>query len=316
MIGNIYQAQAAEPGRQEAILELARRVIIRWADQADLVVVGGDWNASTRPRVGYVGSQVTRGADARLQEWYLREDLTCAAPEHATWQSVNESRHAVLDCFFWRSKSDGPSIRGAEAFLSTDPRLDHDIVRVTVDGGNIGPMPSLETLCTPVRLKMQKFSGKVLEYQTAVTRRLSQPDSASESDSFREWERVKRIALDCAKAVFGTTGGRLPRIIPHRSQEERRLKARLTLLRVVRRELYALKNSLVATTTRAIRRVWDMGLYPQPANVGVLKGLWLPEHQVWTESWLRMLRRQSAETVEAWHCFAGRNLLRRWKERG
>ena len=60
LIGNIYQAQAAEPGRQEAILELARRVIIRWADQADLVVVGGDWNASTRPRVGYVGSQVTR----------------------------------------------------------------------------------------------------------------------------------------------------------------------------------------------------------------------------------------------------------------
>jgi hypothetical protein len=46
-------------------------------------------------------------------------------------------------------------------------------------------------------------------------------------------------------------------MIPHRSQEarERRLKARLTLLRVVRRELYALKNSLVATPTRAIRRV-------------------------------------------------------------
>ena len=171
-----------KPGRQEAILELVRRVISRWADQADLVAVGGDWNASTRSRVGYVGSQATRGADARLQEWCRREDLTCAAPEHATWQSVNESRHAILDCFFWRSKSDGPSIRGAEAFLSADPRLDHDIVRVTVDGGNIGPMPSLETLRvkTPVLLKMQKFSGKVLEYQTAVTQRLSQSDSASE----------------------------------------------------------------------------------------------------------------------------------------
>jgi hypothetical protein len=110
------------------------------------------------------------------------------------------------------------------------------------------------------------------------TQRLSQPDLASELDSFREWERVKRIALD--PAVLGITGGRLSRIIPHRSQEERRLKARLTLLRVVRRELYALKNSLVATPTRAIHRVWDMGLYPQPASVAVLKGLWLPEHQV------------------------------------
>ncbi len=144
------------------------------------MVVGGDWNASTRPRVEYVVSQVTRGADTRLHAGMVQADLTCAAPEHATWQSVNESRHAILDCFYWRSKSDGPSIRGAEAFLSADPRLDHDIVRVTVDGGNIGPMPSLETLRTPVRLKMQKFSGKVLEYQTAVTQRLSQPHSVSE----------------------------------------------------------------------------------------------------------------------------------------
>jgi hypothetical protein len=59
----------------------------------------------------------------------------------------------------------------------------------------------------------------------------------------------------------------------------------------VRRELYALKNGLVTTFTMAMRRVWDMGLYPQSASVAVLKGLWLPEHQAWTESWLRMLRR-------------------------
>ncbi len=31
-----------------------------------------------------------------------------------------------------------------------------------------------------------------------------------------------------------------------------------------------------------------MGLYPQPASVAVLKGLWLPEHQAWTESWALM----------------------------
>jgi hypothetical protein len=100
--------------------------------------------------------------------------------------------------------------------------------------------------------------------------------------------------------VLGTTGGRLARIIPHSSQEEQRLKARLTLLRLVRRELYALKNSLVMTPTRSMHRVWDIGLYPQPASVAVLKGLWLHEHQTLTESWLRMLRSQSAETVEAW----------------
>ncbi len=116
--------------------------------------------------------------------------------------------------------------------------------------------------------------------------------------------------------VFGTTGGRLPRIIPHRSQEQRRLKARLTLLRVVQRELYALKNSLVATTTRAIRRAWDAGLYPQPANVGVLKGLWLPEHQVWTESWLGCSGAKQQKQGKRGSSFVEMNLLRRWKERG
>ena len=82
-------------------------------------------------------------------------------------------------------------------------------------------------------------------------------------------------------AVLGTSGGRLSRIIPHRSREERRLKARLTFLRVVQRELYAFKNCMpvVVTPTRAMRRVWDMGLYPQPDNITVLNGLWLPEHQ-------------------------------------
>ena len=184
-----------------------------------------------------MGSQTTRGADARLQVWYkyrledLSSRVSCAAPAHATWQSVYESRHAVLDCFFWRSKSDGLSIWGVEAFLSADPRLDHDIVQVsiTVDGGNIGPMPALEALWAPVRLKMRKFLQKVLEYQATVDQQLSRQDSAREQEPFQEWERVKQIALDCASAVLGTTGGKLSRIIPQRSQEERQLKARLTL---------------------------------------------------------------------------------------
>jgi hypothetical protein len=103
-------------------------------------------------------------------------------------------------------KSSLLSIQGAEAFLSADPRLDHDIVvRVTVDSGNIGRMPT----STPVRHKIHTFSQKLLEYQTAVTQWLSQPDSASESDSFQEREPVKRMALDCAQAVLGTSGERL-----------------------------------------------------------------------------------------------------------
>ncbi len=52
------------------MLELVVRVVDRWSTRTDLVVVGGDFNASCWPRVGYVDAKVTRTADVRLHEWY------------------------------------------------------------------------------------------------------------------------------------------------------------------------------------------------------------------------------------------------------
>jgi hypothetical protein len=76
------------------------------------------------------------------------------APLHATWQSINESRCAVLDCFFWQSRTGKTTLQDAKGFLSPDPRLDHDPVRVCVACDTIGPMPPLEALRAPERLKM------------------------------------------------------------------------------------------------------------------------------------------------------------------
>ncbi len=134
LLGNVYQLQAAQPEQQEALLKLTGRVIERWSDHADLVMIGGDFNASCRVRVGYVASEATRGADARLLEWCGRAGLACVAPMHATWQSVNDSRYAVLDSFFWRSKMEQLSITCAESFRPPDPRLDHEVAVVSVSG--------------------------------------------------------------------------------------------------------------------------------------------------------------------------------------
>ena len=300
LLGNLYQFQASQPAQQKAMLGLVERVLDRWTDGTDLVVIGGDFNASCRPRAGYADSEVTRGADARLLEWCQRAGLTCAAPLHATWQSINESRYAVLDCFLWRSRTGQASLRDAEAFLSPDPRLDHDPVRVCVSCDTIGTMPPLEALRAPVRLKMRGWGAKRSEWQEAVTRSLSM--TVPEEDRFAELERMKRIALDCARTVLGTTGGRLLRIIPHHSKEARRLKARLNLLRVVRREIHARReqSGRLVPPSRAMRRAWDAGLYPQPAEFRTLTALWHSQNQVWTENWLRMLRRQSAVTNEEW----------------
>jgi hypothetical protein len=57
-------------------------------------------------------------------------------------------------------------------------------------------------------------------------------DSVAEHDSargglFAELERIKRVTLDCARTVLGTTGARLLHTIQHNLKEARRLKARL-----------------------------------------------------------------------------------------
>ena len=311
LLGNLYQYQASQPAKQKAMLELVGRVVDRWSTGTDLVVVGGDFNASCRPRVGYVDAEVTRTADVRLHEWYQQVGLTCMAPPHATWQSINESRCAVLDCFFWQSRTGKATLQNAEGFLSPDPRLDHDPVRVCVACDTIGPMPPLEALRVPERLKMREWREKRNAWQEAVTQSLSMSArEAPDGDRFAELEKIKRVALDCARTVLGTTGGRILRIIPHHSQEARRLKARLSLLRVVRREIHARKeqNGQPGSPSRAMRRVWDAGLYPQPAEFRTLTALWHPQNQVWTEDWLRMLRRQSAITNEEWQDLRRREL--------
>ena len=67
-------------------------------------------------------------ADARLMSWSVANGLAC---------------EAVLDAFFWKSKSGKPSISNTEAFQSSDPTLDHAAVRVILREEQIGDMPPL-----------------------------------------------------------------------------------------------------------------------------------------------------------------------------
>jgi hypothetical protein len=48
---------------------------------------------------------------------------------------------------------------------------------------------------------MRSWAQKKADWQEAVARSLSL--SAEEANIFRELERVKRIALDCARSVLG-----------------------------------------------------------------------------------------------------------------
>ena len=86
------------------------------------MVVGGDFNATACPRYSYSGLSHILVADERLIEWSARSGLTCVAPREATWLSMDESRPAVLDCFFWRSKSGLSCLEELVALEAADSR--------------------------------------------------------------------------------------------------------------------------------------------------------------------------------------------------
>ena len=296
---NVYQYQADQPEQQAALLSLITSVVERWGSQAEHIIAGGDWNASLRPRVGYSERTLTARADARLLAWSATAGLTCEAPSEPTWASASDSRRAVLDCFFWKSRSGQASVSHAEAFVSGDPTLDHCGVKVLLRDTRIVEMPPLEALWRPERLRLDSWKNKRDEWRAAVERTLGSSPQAGQEDRFDALDRVKSVALTHARAILGVTGGKLRSLIPFHSSEVKHLQARLRLWRVVRREVYARQGQGQRAPSRAMRKAWDAGWYPQPASFSYLAHLWCVEHRDWTEQWLRHLRRLSHDATEA-----------------
>ena len=302
LIANCYQYQTSQPEQQSALLALVRSVVDRWLPQTDHVILSGDWNASLRPRIGYSGAPSTVLADERLLQWSIAVGLRCSAPEDPTWSSYNEQRHAVLDCFFWTSRRGSQdTVPNAIAFPSPDPRHDHRGVRIDLQMTGIDALPPTESLWRPRRLRMKGWARKRADWQQAVQTALTVPAEMPPIDPFAHLERCKRVALHCARRVLGESGGKMRRLIPHHSDAARRLMGRLKLLKVVRRELYARRDGVPQIPSRAMRKLWDAGVYPHPAEFGALYTLWSSSHREWTESWLRMLRHQSQRGEEELH---------------
>jgi hypothetical protein len=92
--------------------------------------------------------------------------------------------------------------------------------------------------------------------------------------------------------------------MPHHSKEAARLKARLTLLRVVLREIHARKEQFSRSVppSRAMRKAWDSGLYPQPADFSilVLAGRARGGKARWRRSEISFPNRLAAARARAW----------------
>ena len=284
-----------QPGQQAALLDLAGKILARWAGDVDAVVVGGDFNATTCPRSGYSGLPHIRVADERLVEWSARSGLTCVAPREATWMSMNESRQAVLDCFFWRSKRGWPCLEEPVALEAADSRLDHRAVKATLIVEGISGMLPLEALMRPIRLNMRRWKEKAEDWRKAVS-----ADSGPQNgdDCFGHLDRLKAVAYSQAKAILGVTGGRMRSFIPFHSSRFVRLQARLRLLKAARRDIYSRQGSDHSVgPSRAMKRAWDAGWHPQPATYENLSQPWGTQNQGWTREWLRVLRATTHSTM-------------------
>jgi hypothetical protein len=190
---------------------------------------------------------------------------------------------------------EGESVFGATAFDSTDPRLDHRGVRVYLQIMGVGPMPPLEALLRPRRLRMTDWHSKKEEWQRRVTSALEREGLQDGRDLFAQLDLIKKTALDQARSLLGTTGGKVRSLIPHHSEQFKKLTGRLSLLKTVRREITERRDTVsqLLPPTKAMRRIWDAGLYPRPAVFDALFALWSPQNQGWTVEWLRFLRQQS-----------------------
>ena len=123
---------------------MIQRVIDRWGPECTPVIMGGDWNASSKDRIGYASGSATAAADARLGAWTRQTGLTYAGPESFTWGTG--SRQAVI--------TDANSVEQLVAFELEDPRHDHRGVLATLNDDRIGPVPELELLRRPMRIRL------------------------------------------------------------------------------------------------------------------------------------------------------------------
>ena len=122
------------------------------------VIIGGDWNASLKDRIGYSGSSgsATAAADARLGSWARETGLVYADPGSFTWGAG--IRQAVLDALAGGVRrfliKDANSVDQPAVFESEDPRHDHRGVRAALVDDRIGPMQELESPRRPVCIRV------------------------------------------------------------------------------------------------------------------------------------------------------------------
>ena len=255
LLGNVHQAQARETTQQTAVLAVITRVIARWGPDSHHVVIGGDWNGSLAPRVGYAVDSITRRADMQLEQMIRESGLHYVGPKDGAHTWSGGRRKAVLDAFVVRNVG---SIDIPDTLEPLDPHHDHRPVLAALLDDRIGPMPELEALQMPVRLKLESLKDpeKKRAYLERATAAVGKVETREDTENpFDRLARLKAVVLEVAKNTLGIRGGRMKPLLPRHTPAFQRLAARIRLLRVVRKELWD-RGGSVLPASKAIQALW------------------------------------------------------------
>ena len=300
--GNVYAFQASNPVCQESQWEFISAVIGRWESQTDHIILGGDFNASLATRWGYRSDSQVHVADARIRRFVDQLSLTVTAPQAPTWTSVDGSRRSTLDFFLFKTAPSGaPTLISASALLSPDARHDHMVVRSTLLEGVVSPLPALEDMRSPPRLKMGAFSAKRDRWSALVSQRvLAVPDFAS-LDTFERLDIIKEESLRAAREVLGTSGGKLRPAIRFHCPESIKLSSLLRTLKAARRDILGrkgLSSDRSLGPSKAMKDIWHRGIVPLGGSFSFLSDPFSPPHADFTKSWLALLQETTAQTLQ------------------
>ena len=171
-----------------------------------------------------------------------------------------------------------------------DPRLDHWAVSVQLVDSRINPMPALEDLRRPVRLKMSNWPTRRDQWKSALESCLQQLGSRpAEGNIFTYLDSMKWLMLTTAGQILGTTGGKIRAIIPFNTPKYICLCNRLRFLQAACRDIATRLTQPSLPASRAMRKAWDARIFPLNSTPQVsIHSLSMSNLQ----DWIRILREQ------------------------
>ena len=160
-------------------------------------------NPYVLPEAGYRPDSLFHDAEARLQGYVDTLSLTVSAPSSATWANYDGSKESVLDFFLSKSIPLGvPPLHSAIARDSPDPRHDHRAISSSLTEGIVSPLPALDDLRAPVRLRMGAFKDKREQWAKLVQERVDALPDLDQLGALARLNRIKQEASGAAREVL------------------------------------------------------------------------------------------------------------------